>query len=365
MEPIRILHVLHGLGSGGAESFIMNVYRNIDKSKVQFDFLIRRKDGNVLESEIRDLGGKIYLTADFPKNVIENYKELEEFFYKHGKEYKFVHVHANSLLYVKPLKIARKYGVPTILHSHNTHTAGHSLYKIIHNLNKRFLPGKATHYFACSKLAGNWMFKKDFQVIKNGIDSRKFVYNENSRIRIRNEFNLGNKIVIGNIARFTKQKNHMFLIDIFFDIYKKNNDAILMLVGEGDLMKDVKNKVESLGIKENVIFAGVRNDIPDLLSAMDIFLLPSLFEGLGIVLIEAQSTGVKCFTSDLVVPKDAKISNLVKFLSLSESAKQWANTILKEKMVYERENMADKVKCSGYDIEDVSSMLQKFYLQNK
>ncbi|WP_010200274.1 glycosyltransferase [Bacillus sp. m3-13] len=205
-KPIRVLHVLNGLGSGGTESFIMNIYRNIDRSKVQFDFLIRSTKDNLLKNEIEKLGGKVYITSEFPRHFIKNYREINEFF-KRNKDYNIVHVHANALMYVKPLKIAKKYGVNCrIIHSHNTQTANNPLYKYIHHWNKRFISEQATDFFACSKMAGDWMFNNSYKVINNAIDVNKFQFNEEKRKKVRELFKLENKFVIGHIGRFTYQK---------------------------------------------------------------------------------------------------------------------------------------------------------------
>lgn len=363
MKPVRILHILNGLGSGGTESFIMSIYRKIDRNKIQFDFLIRTKENNILKEEIEKLGGRIYITSDFPREIIKNYKELERFFVEH-KEYEIIHVHANSLLYVKPLLIAKNHNIKTrIIHSHNTQTANNYFYKFIHNWNKKFIATKATHFFACSSLAGDWMFNNKYQIINNAIDLKKFSYNKNSRIRIREEFSLDNKFVIGNIARFTEQKNHLFLLDIFNEVLKKNSNAVLMLVGSGKLIKRVEEKVVDLGIQNNVIFTGERNDVPDILSAIDIFLLPSLFEGLGIVLIEAQNNGLKCFASKNVIPKEAKVTKLMNFISLEKNAAYWAEKIFEESKNLERKNMSNEIKNAGFDIIDISGKLEEFYIK--
>lgn len=363
-EPKRVLHILNGLGSGGTESFIMNVYRNINRSKVQFDFLIRNTNGNILIDEINSMGGRVYISHEFPRHFIKNYKEINEFFKEH-KDYKIIHLHANALMYVKPLEVAVNYGIKCrIIHSHNTQTANNPLYKYIHKWNKKFISQKATDFFACSQLAGEWMFNDEFQIINNAIDVNKFKFNEKARNSIRAELNLENKFVIGNIARFTEQKNHMFLIDIFYEVVKKNNNAVLLLVGSGELESNVRERIANLRIQENVVFAGVRNDIPDLLSAMDIFLLPSLFEGLGIVLVEAQANGLKCLASDSVIPEEAKLTNLLEFISLKKNSKQWATKILQNNNKYERKNMYEEIKASGYDILDVSRKLENYYLQH-
>ena len=361
-KPIRVLHILNGLGSGGTESFIMNIYRNIDRSKVQFDFLIRSAKENLLVEEINSLGGIVYITSEFPRHFQKNYKEINKFF-KANKDYSIVHLHANALMYVKPLGIAKRYGVKCrIIHSHNTQTAKNPFYRYIHRWNKKFISEKATDFLACSTMAGDWMFNNTFKVINNAIDVKKFSYNELKRNQIRKKYNIEGKFVIGNIGRFTHQKNHSFILDIFKEVYSMNKESVLMLVGTGELINEVKLKVKSLGLQDSVIFTGARNDIPDLLSSMDVFLLPSHFEGLGIVLIEAQASGLYCIASENVIPKEAKVTELLEFLPLTKSSKEWANIIL-DKNKLTRQNTFNQIKNAGFDISNVAKDIEQFYLE--
>nr|WP_321302571.1 glycosyltransferase family 1 protein [uncultured Trichococcus sp.] len=363
MKPIRVLHVLNGLGSGGAESFIMNVYRNIDRSKVQFDFLIRSNDDNVLLGEVESLGGNVYITPKFPRHIFKNYKEVANFFKDHP-EYHIVHLHANALMYLKPIDVAKKNGVRCrIIHSHNTQTADNFLYNYIHKWNKKYISKKATDFFACSNLAGTWMFENEYKLINNAIDVGKFAFDICSRNRIRKEFDIENKFVIGNVGRFTYQKNHDFLIDIFNAIHKINKNAILMLVGVGELIEDIKLKINLLGLQNSVIFAGVRKDIPDVLCAMDVFVFPSHFEGLGITLIEAQASGLHSLTSADVVPSEAKVTELLEYIPLDTSCEEWAKAVLKYQNGYIRGNTYDQIKSAGYDIGELAKKLEDYYLK--
>jgi glycosyltransferase involved in cell wall biosynthesis len=189
----------------------------------------------------------------------------------------------------------------------------------------------------------------------------KFIYNEEKRNKIRNEFNVTEKLVIGNIGRFVEQKNHSFLIDVFYEVLKKNEDSALMLVGTGELEDFLKDKIRKLKIEDKVIFTGFRNDIPDLLQAMDVFLFPSLFEGLGIVLIEAQAASLKCITSKNVVPKETNVSELIEYVSLNESVKIWADKVLEASIKYNRVEMKNEIENMGFSIEKVSKEIQGFY----
>ncbi|MEK3992340.1 glycosyltransferase family 1 protein [Robertmurraya sp. FSL R5-0851] len=360
---IRVLHVIHGMGSGGAESLIMNIYRNIDRTKIQFDFLLRYEENMYLD-EIKALGGKIYRMPPFPKHALKNYIETKKFFVN-NKEYKIIHVHANALIYMSALIIAKNSGVPCrIMHSHSTKT-GRKFYRIVHEINKLFIGNLATNYLACSGIAGEWMFKnKKYKVLKNAIETSKFIYNKNVREEIQTELKLEGKFVIGHVGRFLYTKNHEFIIDIFKEIYVQNNKAVLVLVGSGPLEQKIREKVIKLGLKDNVIFTGVRSDVYRLLQAFDIFVFPSHFEGLPVTLIEAQASGLRCFVSS-EVSNEAKISELLEFIDLQKPAKYWANKILKYSAGYDREDMYKQIKTSGYDIKELTKNLEDFYLKQQ
>lgn len=361
MPPIRVLHVLTGMGSGGAEAFIMNIYRNIDRDKVQFDFLLRSEE-DLYFDEIKSLGGEIYIMPPFPRNALANYIETKRFFERH-KEYTTIHVHGNALIYMSALIIAKNQGIPyRIMHSHNTKTRK-PLYRAVHEFNKLFIEKIATDYFACSSAAGNWMFKnKKYKLINNGIDIKNFLYSEDSRNEIRYQLNIEDKFVIGHIGRFLYSKNHDFIINVFKKVFDQNNNAVLVLVGSGPLEQRIKDKVNRLGLTQNVIFTGVRKDVNKLLQAFDIFLFPSKFEGLGIALVEAQASGLRCFASKNI-PNEVKISNLVEFIDLGESTKLWANKILDYSSGYKRENMYELLKTSEYEIKYVARLLEEFYIK--
>jgi glycosyltransferase involved in cell wall biosynthesis len=360
---IRVLHVLSSMNRGGMETFIMNIYRNIDKKKVQFDFLLHTQEECAYNDEIRSLGGKIFSVPSRRNGVLKNRKALDNFFKEHP-EYRIVHQHVSSLTYVAPLKIAKKNGVPVrIVHSHNTQQGGSRIHKYIHKYNQLFIESFATHYFACSNLAAKWLYPRKqykFILINNGIETEKFIYNTEIRDEYRKKFDIENKFVLGHVGRFSPQKNHDFLIDIFKEIHDENNDCVLMLIGDGELRTKIENKVKKLGLQNDVIFTGIRSDIAELYQAMDLFVFPSLYEGLGIVLIEAQASGLKCFTSNKVVPKDVNVTGLVNFLDLDKSAQYWANRIMTNKN-YRRNLTLDTIKGAGYDVYQIATNLQKWY----
>ena len=365
-EPIRIAHIVGKWVGGGVEAFLMNYYRNIDKSKIQFDFIID-KDSLILppEKEIKQMGGRIFYIPPYQKIFIYQ-KELKRIL-KSGN-YQIVHSHINTMS-IFPLRIAKKVGVPIrIAHSHSTTNKKEWKKNVVKTILKRFSKVYATHYFCCSELAGRWMFgnkafdQEKVTIINNAININKFINDENIREKVRKELHIENDtLVIGHIGRFTKQKNHKFLIDIFNEIQKQEKKSILLLVGLGTLQKEIKEKVKSLGIENKVQFLNQREDVNEIYQGIDIFLLPSLYEGLGIVLIEAQVSGICCFAST-EVPTNAKITNNVTFIELNQSSKTWANNILEKYNNHKRENNKDLVAKSGYDIVLEAEKLQKKYL---
>ncbi|QUG40594.1 glycosyltransferase family 1 protein [Psychrobacillus sp. INOP01] len=364
---IRVLQIVGAMDRGGIETFLMNIYRNIDRNKVQFDFLVHTDKKCAFDEEIKSLGGNIFSVVPRRQGYFKNKKSLDEFF-KTNNEYKVVHQHLSSLTYVEPLRAAESNNILCrIVHSHNTRQGGSKIHKYIHRINQFSIKSYATDYFACSDLAAKWTYPKKlyndhkFKVINNGINSEKFIFHQAIREQKRKELGIVNKFVIGHVGRFHPQKNHDFVIDVFKKIHDKNKDSVLMLVGDGEHRLRIERKVKDLGLSRSVIFTGVRTDVPELFQAMDMFLFPSLYEGLGIVLIEAQASGLKCFTSDRVVPKEVKMSNiLLNFISLEQSPQKWADEILKCKG-YARKDTTDIIKKAEFDIHPIAEELQKWY----
>lgn len=373
-EKIKVLHITEKLQAGGIENFIMNVYRNIDREKVHFDFLVTRDEKEFFEDEIKTLGGnKFVIESNKNENVfIRVLKESRKIgkFLKDNK-YDVVHVHSGTPLRVFYLRAAKKAGVnKRIYHSHSAEVKGpHNglkVKKVIFKILKKLFPIYATNYFACSELAADWMYPKKLikqqkvLVINNGIDIEKFRYNEQVRNEYRKNLNIENKKVIGHIGRFNHQKNHTFLLDIFKEIVYKNKDYMLLLLGNGELREEIENKAKALGIEENVKFLGVRNDVEKVMQAMDLFLLPSNYEGLPVVGIEAQATGLPMVCSDNIT-REVCITNNVEMISLSKSAKEWADIILDNIEKFERKDTSENVKNKGYDIKDVARKIEKLY----
>ena len=360
-EPIRVLQVVTYMGRGGLETMLMNYYRNIDRDKVQFDFLTHRDERWDYDDEIESLGGKIY---HLPKlnPFSKNYLNALDKFFKEHKEYQIVHCHQDCLSGVV-LKVAKKNGVKfTIAHSHNANQDKNLKY-LIKLFEKRKIPKYADKLFACGNEAGRWMFNTDnFEVLNNAIDTDLYTYNAEKASKVKKEFGIENKFVVGHVGRFNPQKNHEFLIDVFNEIQKIKEDSVLMLVGDGDLRQEIEQKVQDLGLSEKVIFTGIRSDVNDLMQGMDVFLFPSLYEGLGLVLIEAQASGLKCIISD-TIPKDGIITDDVLSLSLNQSPVIWANEVLKYQG-YKRIDNKELIEKADYDIKNNAKKLEQFYIQN-
>jgi glycosyltransferase involved in cell wall biosynthesis len=367
-KPIRILHVLGGMNRAGAETMIMNLYRNIDRTKLQFDFIVHTNEKCDYDEEIRALGGKIYSIPQYiGKNHFKYILAWNKFFRNHP-EYKIIHGHVRSTASIY-LKIAKKFELITIAHSHST-SSGTGIASIVKNTLQYPIRFTADYFLACSKFAGEWLFgnkickKNNFHILKNAIDTKKFNYNENIRLNKREELGIENKFVIGHVGRFQPPKNHDFLIQIFSEIINKNPHSVLLLVGEGELKNKVQKKVIHLGISDSVIFTGKRSDISEIVQAMDVFVFPSLYEGLGIGVVEAQASGLPCVIAD-TIPQEALITDLVEVLSLKKPKEYWAKEILKynEKEKYSRNSTYEQIKLNGYDIEETSKWLEKFYLK--
>lgn len=359
-DPIRILHVLDGLGSGGAEAIVMNWYRNIDREKVQFDFLVR-SSYNIYSNEISEMGGRVFVTPSYPRHYFSNKRATSRFLKEHAKDYAGIHVHGNALLYVNVFKIAKKNDIKfRIFHSHSTST--NFKYRWLHIFNRFRIKKMATDLFACSHAAGEWAFNsKDCVLIKNGIETTRFVYNEAKREATRKKLGISDNIVYGHVGRFVPVKNHNFLIDVFEKISQKEEKARLLLVGEGSLCESIKKKALEKGLSEKIIFAGRQDDVPSYMNAMDVFMLPSYYEGLGIVAIEAQSCGLPCLLSDTIT-REVKVTDLVDFLPLSDMD-CWVAKCIEAKNV-KRRNMQQEMKLSGYDVESSVRFLEEYYCSN-
>lgn len=357
---IRILQVVNDMHRAGLETMLMNYYRNIDRSKIQFDFLTHRPDRSDYDDEIESLGGKMYYAPRlYPQNYPAYFKYMKRFWAEHP-EYKIVHSHIDAMSYL-PLLTAQKAGVPIrIAHSHNTAIDKDFKYWLKQYFRKK-LPATANYYLACGQEAGKFLFgNRSFQVIPNAVNAEQFYYNEDVRSRKRRELGLGNAFVVGHVGRISYQKNHKFLIEIFSRVKQMNTNAVLLLVGVGEKEQEIRKLVSDLNLQESVLFLGNRSDVSELYQAMDVFALPSLFEGIPVVGIEAQFADLPCVFSDRT-PKEVQFSDKVSFCSLDLSAEGWAEKILAWQSE-ERNAQQPYILNSQYNINVAYVKLQDYYL---
>lgn len=374
-KPIHVLHVLGGVGLGGAESRIMDLYRQMDRSKIQFDFLVhssamnlftgvKEREPEFYDEEIRAMGGQIYV---LPKFKVYNYffykRAVRKFFAKH-KEFRVVQGHMTSTAGIY-LPIAKKAGVPiTVAHARNA-----GVVKGLKGAATRFfrqgLVEKADFCFACSALAGQDVFGKEavnagkVKIIYNAIDVRRFTYHPKLREAAREQLGVSGKLVLGHVGRFEYQKNHPYLLEVFAAVCRERPDAVLLLLGEGENRSAMEERCRQLEIADKVKFMGNCKDTERYYQAMDIFLLPSFFEGLPGVLVEAQAAGLRCFVSDTVT-KEAKATDLVTYLSIEQPAQSWAKEIL-ARADYERRDTAHELTAAGFNVYTQAGGYSLFY----
>lgn len=363
-EPIRIAQIVGKWLGGGVEAVVMNYYRHLDHSEVQFDFICDDDSTNIPYDEIEKLGGKVILIPPYQK-VFKYQKELRRVL-RDGK-YKIVHSHINTLS-VFPLYAAKKVGVPVrIAHSHSTTNKKEWKKNLLKQVLRPFSKKYATNYMCCSELAGRWLFgdkaydEGKVYLLNNAIDLDKFKYDKKIGDKKRKELGIKeDTIVIGHIGRFVAQKNHIFLIDIFNQFHKKEKNSILLLAGQGPLQEEIKNKVRELGLDDSVRFLGQRNDANELYQAFDVFLLPSLYEGLPVVGVEAQASGLLCFFSDDMT-KETKVLDSTVFMSLSNADDEWATSILDNYINFRRKDTTSDITKSNFNIKYETNKLKNKY----
>ena len=351
----RLLCVLSNVNAGGAETFLMKMFRAVDRSQYCFDFCVNLEGKNYYEDEINQLGGKVFKIPSKSEDRTQFKKQLSEIIRREGYE-SVLRITSNSFGFMD-LMVAKKAGAKNCcVRSSNSSDGNSWKVKIAHKLG-RLLYGKFIDVkIAPSELAAEYTFGKksyrngEVNILHNAVDLSVFKFDEEWRKQVRSEFGIKNQtLVVGHVGRFNLQKNHEFLIEVFNEINKRNPESILMLVGIGDLEGKIKEKVLSLGLQDKVVFTGLRSDVPKMLCAMDVFVFPSFYEGMPNTVIEAQATGLPCIIANTIT-KEANITGLVEYLSLSDSAEQWAEKTL-SKSSNERKNTYDDFVENGYDIE--------------
>nr|WP_249308756.1 glycosyltransferase family 1 protein [Lederbergia citrea] len=353
------------MNRGGAETLIMNLYRNINKSKVQFDFLTCKP--GVFDDEISKMGGKVH-RIPYISDVghFKYIRELDRFF-SINNNYKIVHSHIDKMSGLV-LRSAKKAGITIrISHSHNTQSEGGIAARTYKWFTGKLIIPNSTNFFACSNYAAKWLFNEkssSAKILKNGIEPDTFNFSNKVRKQFKEELKLAdNTFVLGHVGRFAEQKNHTFLIDVFADLCKENNNSILLLIGDGPLRKDIEEKVRNLNLEKRVMFLGIRSDINRILQGLDIFVFPSLHEGLPVSLIEAQGAGLPCLISDRISPEVDIGRNLVDYASIEDKAK-WVNKIRNiASTPFLRTSVNDSLVAQGYDISATANHIEDFYLK--
>ncbi len=364
-QPIRVLNMFTIMDRGGAETMVMNYYRHIDRTKVQFDFLVHREQRGAYDDEIERMGGRIYrMCPVYPQNFSRYKRDLRTFFRAHP-EYKIIHSHMSELGYFA-FREAERQGVPVrICHAHNA-PHGFDAKMIMRTYFKKRMMPYLTHLFMCGEESGKWLYgeknKSRFIMLNNAIDAAVYSFDASKREEMRRQLDLTDELVIGHVGRFNPQKNHPFLLDIFAALLKKEPNAALLLVGGGADMPKIQAKAQELGIAERVRFLGVRSDVADLMQTMDVFAFPSLYEGLPVTMVEAQASGLPCIISDKVPPECILTDGLVNIMPLSVSPEVWAEKILTMRAV-PRTDRHEEIAAHGFDISTEAVKLQEFYLK--
>lgn len=364
---LRVLQVIGKMDRAGAETMIMNFYRNMDREKVQFDFLVFSEEEADYDKEIEGLGGKIYHMPAFKGyNYFSLCRRFKKFFSEHP--YEIVHGHIGSLAPAY-LTYAKRAGAYTIAHSHAPNST-FLLERIVFTFFAYSVRYIADYYFACSVKAGLDRFGEKnvnsdrFQVIRNAIKGKEFVYKAERQQRLKKQFDLESKRVIGHVGRFAPVKNHKFIIEVFDELQKRQSDFSLVLVGDGSGRYEIEQMIHERNLEDKVLLLGIRDDIADMMNLFDVFIFPSKYEGLGNVGIEAQAAGLPCFYST-GIPDEAIITDNVWKYDLNDGAEKWADCILKTLKTYERKNTYGNIVDAGFDIEAAAKRLQEFYLNSE
>lgn len=361
-KPLRILHMIGSLNVGGSQTMIINLLENINTKEVQFDFIVDHPSENYFNKKVESYGSRIFYMPNFKLyNILKIRSAWKDFFKKHP-EYKVLHVHVRSYASIF-IPIAKKNGLKTIIHSHST-SNGSGFSALIKNALQYPLRYQADYFFACSSDAGKWLFgsnivnNKNFFIIRNAIDTKKYIANDSIRFEYRQKYNiLYDEIVYIHVGRFHETKNHVFLLNLFSKINDINPKSKLVLVGDGQLRNNIEMKIRELRLEKKIVLVGNVDHVYDYLQMADVFLFPSLWEGLGISAIEAQANGLKCICSNNI-PHEVKITDLCVFIPL-HNENEW----LDESINFERlkPNNYDEIKRSGFDVKETAQWITDFY----
>ena len=361
-NPIRILYIVPSLTlCNGVASYAMNYFNNIDKDKIQIDFITGENEENIYYNEIKRAGSEIfYIPKMGLKNIFKTIKKIKNFFKENAHRYDIIHCHVLNMGAFYSY-YAKKYGIKVrILHSHATKSADKKIKEIRNNILAPIALKNANVYCACSNLAGKNMFGEEkYKIINNAINIDKFKYNSEKRNYIRNLEKIDNdEFIVGNIGRFMPQKNQLFLIDIFYEYLKMNPKSKLLMIGSGYLKDKIIEKIKEYKIEKSIIIKENITNVNEYLQAMDVFILPSLYEGLPVVGIEAQSAGLPCLFADTITKETQLIENC-KFLSLS-NINDWVEELNNMKNI-KRKDVSQMIKDNNYDIKTEAKKLESYY----
>lgn len=363
-EPVRVLQIIGIVCGGGVEAVIMNYYRHIDRSKIQFDFVVDGYEKTILDDEIKSLGGKVYHVEPYKKNIFRYMNQI--YHIVRDNHYDIVHSNMNTLSVFSLFPAWLAGAHQRILHNHSTAVRSEGMRSVMKTILRPLAPLFANRYAACSRLAGDWMYGKKMMasgivtVINNAVDLDEYAFSQELRKKYRRELNIpADAFVVGHVGRFMYQKNHAFLIDVFREVVRQNPKAILMLIGDGELRHEIEQKVASYNLIDKVRFLGLRKDVKKLYNCMDVFVLPSWYEGLPVVSVEAQSNGLPSVLSDCIT-KESLLTASASFFSLNSGATEWAIYILN--MPNERNgNASEELRKAGFDIKERAAFLEKWY----
>ena len=367
MPPIRVLHVIGSMNRGGAETMIMNLYRKIDREKIQFDFAVHTDASADYDEEIVSMGGRILRCPRFTgTNILAYRRWWNGFFREYASEYPIVHGHIGSSAAIY-LKAAKKSGLFTIAHSHSSgtdHSAKALLYRVFSYPTRHI----ADWFFACSEAAGIDRYGQPvvnssrFRILNNAVDTTIFRFDPDVRRQVREELGVDDSLIVGHVGRFDTVKNQGFAVRTFQMLLEKDPDARLLLVGEGATKPDLESLVSSLELTDRVIFTGLRTDVDRLLQAMDVFIFPSIYEGLPVTLVEAQCSGLPCVISDAIPPDCIVTEGLVVQKSLNDGPASWADQLLACAEI-RRTDRSQEIISHGFDVNDTARKLEEFYLE--
>ncbi len=363
-EKVRVLQIIGIVCGGGVESVIMNYYRNIDRTNVQFDFVVDGYDKTILDDEIASLGGKVYHIEPYRQNIFRYMKQIYQIV-RQGN-YKIVHSNMNTLSVFSLFPAWLAGAEQRILHNHSTGIKQEGTRSVMKTILRPIAPLFANRYAACSKLAGDWMYgvrrmnRGDIAIIRNAIDVEQYTFSAEQRTKYRKKLGLADDaLVIGHVGRFMFQKNHSFLLEIFREVCRLETKAALLLIGDGELRGEMEHLVQRYGLAKYVHFLGLRKDVRSLYNAMDIFVLPSWYEGLPVVSVEAQANGLRCLFSTNVTA-ESKLTKTAEFYDLADGAAKWAAHIVNGNNDRNK-NACTDMRSAGFDIKTQAEKLWEWY----